>query len=78
MAFGDERYGRKHEEWVRIDVEEVLDDDDSRSAILVSTCEISEGVWIPRSLMRNEERNKQDELVSVEIPEWVAVERGLV
>ncbi len=79
MAFGDERYGRKEQELVRIEVEEVLVDRDQDEAILVSTPEQEQGVWIPRSMISDRESSvKTGELIAFHIPEWLAVDRGLV
>lgn len=79
MAFGDERYSGKDITLVRIEVEEVLVDRDQDEAILVSTPEKEQGVWIPRSMISNREVSvRTGELIAFHIPEWLAVDRGLV
>lgn len=49
---------------------------ETERAILVTDGDLSDAVWLPKSQVEVEEA--RDGLVDITLPEWLAIERGLV
>ncbi len=62
--------------WVTVTI---VDDDDSRLAILVDHGSDSD-VWIPRSQIKDqtEDPYQEGDTLEIEIPEWLALEKGMI
>lgn len=57
----------------------IVDDDDSRLAILVDHG-TDDDAWIPRSQIidQTEDPFQEGDELEIEIPEWLAIEKGMV
>lgn len=41
-------------------------------------CGLEKPVWIPKSQIRNEEVISEEEVIELQIPKWLAKEKGLI
>lgn len=71
-ADGGRSMGSEH--WVEVGFDEVVRDSDSELAVLFDIG--GEKVWIPRSQLRDGVYDEGD--LTFEIPEWLALEKGLI
>ncbi len=62
--------------WVTVTI---IDDDESRLAILVDYG-VDHDVWIPRSQIKDQTENpfQEGDTLEIEIPEWLALEKGMI
>ena len=62
--------------WVTVTI---VDDDESRLAILVDYGADSD-VWIPRSQIKDQTEDpfQEGDTLEIEIPEWLALEKGMI
>lgn len=53
----------------------------TESAILITTNDDDEGVWLPRSKVEWERKSpmfRRPEYIEITMPEWLAMDRGLI